>query len=78
MEAMSFYEQLLYNGMCYQHACRFRIKYNRSSDPRVSSERYGIIAAILDRLKAVVLTMGLKCLFCNSVWYLASVLCGFK
>lgn len=47
-------------SMCYLHAYRFGIKYNRSSDPRVSSGRHGIIAPMPDRLVDVLMSMGLN------------------
>lgn len=74
---VEFYEQDLFNGMCYINYCILEVMLNRSSDSRVSSGRNEIIAPITDLLVDVLIYMGLKGLLCTSDWDLASFLDAF-
>lgn len=67
-EDEEFYEKVLFHGMCYVYTYRLGIMLNRSSDPRISSDLYGIMATMPDRLVDVLMKMGFKGLIRNSGW----------
>lgn len=76
VEDETFYGKVLFHGMCKIHAGIFGIKYNRNKDHQVSSEMYGILAPMMDRMVDVLILMCLKRLRRNSGLYFESVVCA--